>query len=245
MAKIRVLATEDDPIHEAQLRKSLDVLGYELIDVLSNPEEVIPMVNATSPDILLMDIDLGAKVTGIDLVKKINLDHNIPTVYLSAFTDNETFQKAKKTIPSAYISKPYEIFALQSAIEMAVYHSSKEELGENSWDSNMVLKKHVFIKDGQSLVKVAISDIMLLEAYDKYCYIHTAEKKFMLNARLKNIISQLPSSLFCQVHRSYVVNMLSIESVQPQNNKVIIAGKEVSISKSFKHDFLLRLNSLG
>ena len=58
MSKIRILATEDDPIHEAKLRMVMDSLKYDLIDVIVDPHQVIPIIRATNPDILLMDVDL-------------------------------------------------------------------------------------------------------------------------------------------------------------------------------------------
>lgn len=245
MAKIRILATEDDPIHEAKLRMALEVLGYELIEVLSDPQQVLSLIKATKPDILLMDIDLGADISGIDLVKKINETHDIPSVFLTSFTDNETFQEAKKTNPLAYITKPYEIPELQRAIELAVYSKKNKAVSFSGWKNDVVLRDHIFIKEGSSLTKVLISDIKLIEAYDKYCFIYTSAKKFMLKARLKNIITQLPADLFCQVHRSYVVNMTAIENIELQQNKLFVLGKELNISKTYKEDLFSRINSLG
>lgn len=81
MSKIRILATEDDPIHEEKLRMVIDKLNYELIDVLTDPYQVISVIRATKPDVLLMDIDLNSDISGIDLVNKINELHDIPTVF--------------------------------------------------------------------------------------------------------------------------------------------------------------------
>ena len=245
MAKIRILATEDDPIHEEKLIMAVDELGYELIDVLNSPDNIMSIINATKPDILLMDIDLGADISGIELVKKINETHDIPTVYLTSFTDNETFQEAKKTIPAAYVTKPYDIFALQTAIEIAIHNNVKKNETAAGWSNDIVLKDYVFIKEKGALTKVTITDIKLVEAYDKYCYIHTEGKRYMLNARLKNIVLQLPTDTFCQVHRSYVVNLTAIDNIHIQSSEISIMGKKVSVSKSYKNDLFSRFNSLG
>ena len=68
MSKIRILATEDDPIHEEKLRMVIDVLNYELIDVIADPHKIIPIIRATNPDVLLMDIELGSDISGIELM---------------------------------------------------------------------------------------------------------------------------------------------------------------------------------
>jgi len=99
MLKIRVLAAEDEAIHADKLRMVLDTVGYKLIDVVSDSGQLHNLINATKPDVLLMDIDLGVVKTGIELVKEVNVAHDIPTVYLTSFTYNQTFREAKKTMP--------------------------------------------------------------------------------------------------------------------------------------------------
>ena len=126
MSKIRILATEDDPIHEEKLRMVIDKLNYELIDVLTDPYQVISVIRATKPDVLLMDIDLNSDISGIDLVNKINELHDIPTVFLTSFQDAKTFNKAKETLPAAYITKPYNAEELERSIELAVFSKQKD-----------------------------------------------------------------------------------------------------------------------
>lgn len=244
MTKIRILATEDDVIHEEKLRMALDVLNYALIDVLSDPHKVIAMISATKPDVLLMDIDLGSDISGIDLVKSINELFDIPTVYITSFVEIEIFNQAKETRPVAYITKPYKIDELERAIELAVMQ--KQEQFHQSKDSiKKQLRDHLFIKDGPSLIKVLLSDIKYIEAYDKYCNIYTSEKKFIIKERLKSILQNLPDSSFCQVHRSYIINMDAIDSIRMDQNKILIGNKEIGISKSYKSVLLSRINALG
>ncbi len=244
MPKIRILATEDDPIHEEKLRMTMDLLKYDLIDVIADPHQVIPVINATNPDILLMDIDLNSDISGIELSNKINELFDIPIVYLTSFQDTKTFIKAKKTHPAAYITKPYKTNELQRSIELAVF--SKERNDAVSPIPNIVnYTNHLFIKDGSSLIKVLLSEIALIEAYDKYCYIHTANKKFMLKERLKNIAEHLPDHLFIQVHRSFIINMDAIDSIRLTQNKLSVGGKNIGIGKTYKQAFLSKINTLG
>ena len=242
MSKIRILATEDDPIHEEKLRMVMDILNYELIDVISDPHQVIPMVQATKPDVLLMDIDLNSDISGIDLVKKINESYDIPTVFLTSFQDAKTFNQAKETLPVAYVTKPYEADALERSIELAVFCKKQEVKGLLN---KHPVRKHLFIKDGPSLTKVLHSEISVIEAYDKYCYIHTQRKKFMLKERLKNIADQLPNHLFVQVHRSYIINLEAIDDIQLTQNKLFVGGKEIGIGKTYKQTLLSKISTLG
>ncbi len=234
MAKIRVLAVEDDELHADKLRMVMDQLGYELIDVVDTPDELLRQLRATQPDVLLMDIDLGAEETGIDLVKKINELADIPVIYVTSFKEEAIFKKAKETLPDAYLIKPYAPEHLQAAIELAVFRSQKEAHQIRRKPIQASPLKAVFVKEGTSLVKLLLQDILLIEAYDKYCYVYTRNKKHLLSTQLKSLMQQLPQELFLQVHRSYIINLEAVDKILPQQNCLEIAGKQVPVSKSYK-----------
>jgi DNA-binding LytR/AlgR family response regulator len=245
MSKIRILATEDDTLHEEMLRITLDKLGYELIDVVYKPSELFIKINATRPDLLLMDIDLGEDTSGIDLVKEVNEKYDIPVIYVTSFADSETFQEAKKTYPAAYVVKPYNELELQHAIELAFYNKQNNLPASKSFKNDKPEKSHIFIRDDNALIKLDINSILLIEAYDKYCFIYTPEKKRMIRYKLKDIFGQLPSSMFCQVHRSYIVNTDAIEKITVNGSTIFIAGKEISVSKTYKHELFAKLNCIA
>ena len=245
MSKIRILATEDDALHEEMLRITIDKLGYELIDVIYKPADLYLKISATKPDLLLMDIDLGEDVSGIDLMKEVNERYDIPIIYITSFADNDTFQKAKKTNPAAYLVKPYEEKELQRAIELAIYNRQDNNNNSIGFNSDVLLNNYIYIKEDNTLIKIELNSIQLIEAHDKYCFIYTPEKKRMIRFRLKDICLQLPASLFCQIHRSYVVNINAIESIKAGNHKVYIAGKAITVSKTYKNNLYSRLHTIG
>ncbi|WP_224995793.1 LytTR family DNA-binding domain-containing protein [Cesiribacter sp. SM1] len=244
MAKIRILAAEDDALHADTLRMVMDRLGYELIDIVDTPAELLRQLKATQPDVLLMDIDLGVEETGIDLVKKINESADIPVIYVTSHKEEAIFKKAKETMPEAYIIKPYDPEHLQAAIELAVFKKQKEANQPHSRTAQPTPLKAVFVKEGNSLVKLQLQDIALVEAYDKYCYLYTRDKKHLLNNQLKNLIQLLPQELFLQVHRSYLVNLDAVEKIRPQQNSIEVAGKQVPVSKSFKAALYAHLTTI-
>ncbi|MDP3469561.1 MAG: response regulator transcription factor [Daejeonella sp.] len=243
MSNIRIIAVEDDPLHEEKLRMNIEKLGYTLVSVVCTPEEVLPAVTAIAPDIILMDIDLSHQVSGIDLVESINDRFDIPVVFLTSFIDNRTFQQAKKTSPAAYVTKPYKLIELQSAIELAL--TNKQKASMDILGATEKGASHFFIKEGTRLTKIAISDVLLVEAYDKYCRIYTSGKTYTLRVKMKDILLQLPSSEFCRTHRSFIVSLNAIVNVDVSTGKISIADKKIPVSKSFKNNFLIRLRALG
>jgi DNA-binding LytR/AlgR family response regulator len=234
MHKIRVLAVEDNDLHADVLRMVMDQLAYELVGIVDTPAEALRLLKASHPDVLLMDIDLGGAETGIDLVKKINDIMDIPVIYLTCYKEDAIFKQARETMPEAYLTKPYEPENLQAAIELAVFRKQKEMDYLRKKAQGVVRAHTVFVKEGNVLVKVQLQDIALVEAYDKYCFIYTKEKKHLLNLQLKHLALHLPPDLFLQVHRSYMVNLEAIEKVRFPQNSLEVAGKLVPVSKKYK-----------
>jgi DNA-binding LytR/AlgR family response regulator len=244
MHKIRVLAVEDDYLHADILRMVMDELSYELIDVVDNPADALKLLKVTRPDVLLMDIELGGEETGIDLVKKINETVDIPVIYLTSSKDESIFKQARETMPEAYLTKPYEQDNLQAAIELAVFKKQKELTHLRKKAPEAASGSSVFVKEGNSLVKIQIADIHLVEAYDKYCFIYTKDKKHLLSLQLKNFVPHLPSDQFLQVHRSYVVRLEAIEKVRLPQNTLEVQGKLVPVSKTYKNSLFSILKIL-
>ncbi len=128
----KILLAEDDSIAAHFLNQSLLRMGYQVTNVVQTGEDVIENVAKTFPDIILMDITLGGKIDGICAVQKVHAKVDIPVIYLTANSDNDTFELAKLTEPYAYLIKPYELHELQNAIEIALFKQNlKKQLKES------------------------------------------------------------------------------------------------------------------
>ncbi len=125
MAK-RILIVEDERVVARSLQHTLRNLGYDVSGVVSSGENAIRRSEETAPDLVLMDIVLKGNLDGIETAKQIYSRFNIPVVYLTAHADESTLQRAKITEPFGYIIKPFEIRALRSAIEIALYKHNIE-----------------------------------------------------------------------------------------------------------------------
>ena len=121
MAKKKILVVEDDNIIGMEIRDRVENLGYDVPAVLSYGEEAIAKVEVLKPDLILMDIQLRGKVDGIQAAEQIRRNYDIPVVYLTAYADDNTLQRAKITEPFGYVIKPFEERDLASTIEMALY----------------------------------------------------------------------------------------------------------------------------
>ncbi len=121
MPKIKILIVEDESIVALDIRSALLKLNYEVTDMVASYEQAIQSVKNTCPDIVLLDINLQNSKDGIAIAKKLQKMNNISVVYLTAFSDDETLQRAVKTDPLGYILKPFTRAELKSSLILAVY----------------------------------------------------------------------------------------------------------------------------
>ncbi len=141
--QIKILIAEDESIIALDIKVTLEKLGYTVSGVVYNADEVLENVNEKKPDLILMDIQLNGKKSGIELANIIRIDYEIPIIYLTALTDSDTLERAKQTEPSGYIVKPFNEKSLLSAIEMALYkYSIESELKKKSMELEQEKKKN-------------------------------------------------------------------------------------------------------
>ncbi len=127
MIKTRILIVEDETIVALDVQDRLTELGYEVAGMTDRGNEALELANSSRPDLVLMDIHLKGKMDGIAAADAIRQHCHIPVIYLTAFSDENTLQRAKITEPFGYIIKPFEDREIQSAIEMALYKHQAEE----------------------------------------------------------------------------------------------------------------------
>lgn len=126
--KKRVLIVEDDTLIASMFRVFLDELGYNLLGVVTNAQEVIKLCGELHPDIILMDIHLGDDLDGIEICEMLKSRFNIPIIFLSSDTEQETLQRVIKAQSYGYLVKPIDKHELGVAMELAYYkHQFDEE----------------------------------------------------------------------------------------------------------------------
>ena len=126
MSKIKLLIVEDESIVAMDIKHRAESLGYEVTAITPSGEEAIELVKKNQVDLVLMDIVLKGEMDGIEAAQKIHDGFDIPVLYLTAYSDEETLKRAKITEPFGYIIKPFEDRELHSAVEIAIYKNEME-----------------------------------------------------------------------------------------------------------------------
>jgi PAS domain S-box-containing protein/putative nucleotidyltransferase with HDIG domain len=146
MEKTKILVVEDESIVARDIRNMLLGLGYHVTAVISDAKEAVKNAKKEQPNLVLMDIMLQGNISGVDAADQIYSEFNIPVVYLTAYADETTLQRAKETEPFGYLLKPFEERELKSTIEIAIYKFGMEmKLKERERWLTTMLKS---IKDG-------------------------------------------------------------------------------------------------
>ena len=243
---MRILAVEDELIFANALEMILDNLGYELIAIAQNSEEFLRLFVSTKPDLVLIDISIEGTMDGIELAQEImQSSFAVPVIFLTAFSDKETFDRAKKTRPYAYLTKPIDENLLQKSIELAFENFSNTTFAVNNGHREFFVRDSFFIKADNRLCKVAVKEIIFVESEDKYCIIATLNKDYLLRMSLKDIYEKLPPTDFAQIHKGLIINLNLVKDIQLKESWVLMEnGKTFPIGKNFRTAFLDRLNLL-
>jgi PAS domain S-box-containing protein len=123
----KILIVEDEHIVALDIARNLKSFGYEIAGMAKDSENALKLTSQENPDLILMDIKIDGNMDGIQTVKKIQLKHSIPIIYLSAYSDEQTLERAKLTEPHGFLLKPFERKELRTTIETALYKYRTEE----------------------------------------------------------------------------------------------------------------------
>ncbi|HKQ31974.1 MAG TPA: response regulator [Thermodesulfobacteriota bacterium] len=153
MDKIKVMIVEDEIIVAKHIEDSLQNLGYLVTGIVSSGEDAVEHAAEFHPDIALMDIMLGGETDGISAAEMIRKRHSIPVIFLTAYSNEKTIQRAKTAKPYGYILKPFEETDLFTSIEIALHkHRIERKLVEETENALAAIigSTEVFLEDGTS-----------------------------------------------------------------------------------------------
>ena len=243
-----ILVVEDESIVAKDIQICLKKLGYEVVGIVASGEDAVEKAKEMEPDLIMMDIMLKGEMSGIDAASIIRKTQDIPVIFLTAYTDRDTVDRAKESEPFGYIIKPFKEIDIQTAIEIALYKHRRdlEVKKERDLYYNMVEKNDspdmMFVKANQRQVKIRYEDIFFIEALKDYVVINTAERRYTIHSTMKDIERKMPEKDFIRVHRSFIVRMDKIKEIDHSNVILESDKKVVPVGGSYKDMLQQRLN---
>lgn len=148
----RIMIVEDEQIVALDLQQQVEKLGHSIVGIAGTGRYAVELALDTHPDLVLMDIRLRGDIDGIEAATKIRSVIPIPIVYLTAYTDAKTLERASITQPLGYILKPFQLRELETTIQLALYKSKVQaELNQ-------------YIRQLDSIMKYATDGFVLIDS---------------------------------------------------------------------------------
>ncbi|MGC1393061.1 MAG: ATP-binding protein [Coleofasciculaceae cyanobacterium] len=202
MRNIKLLIVEDEEIVAFDIESILHNLGYEICDIVSSAEEAIASASRCLPDLILMDIMLKGSMDGIQAAAEIHKCFDIPIVYLSAYGDTNTIERAKLTEPFGYLLKPFTEKELHTVIEIALTRHHAEQKVRQALETEKELSKlkSLFVANASHEFRTPLttirSSVDLLELYSNGLMDEQKNKHFQrINLAIEQLLQLLDDLL--------------------------------------------------
>ena len=136
--KHKIVIVEDEGLIAEDIRRQLIAAGYQVPGVADAGPEAMRVIRATSPDLVLMDIRIKGEQDGIHVAQRVHEDLDVPVVFLTAYEDERTLERASETQPYGYIRKPISGASLRGSIEIAIakHRHDREVREQRDWAMN-------------------------------------------------------------------------------------------------------------
>jgi len=230
--KINCIAIDDEPLGLDIIKAYSEKISFlNLNKTFNNPVESIDFIKKNHVDLIFLDIQMD-ELTGFQLLNILKVKPLVifTTAYdkyaVNAF-DNDAID---------YLLKPFSFERFLKAV-----NKSYDILFENNLDNKSLVsttlesKNYIFLKTGTRLERVSFSEILYIEGLGDYLSVITNEKRIVTLLSFKKIENILPTSQFIRIHKSYIINIDKINSIE--KNQVTIQNKKIQISETYKTPF--------
>lgn len=246
MDRIQILIVEDDPLFALELTRIVEEdLGYQVAACFDNAPAVLDWLSETAsmPDLALLDISLRGEPDGIGLAERLP---GVPIIFITSADVPHVYQRARRLKPHGYIVKPVGKLTLQSIVESALLRSPNPAASSEAdryGQEEQTVQEYLFLKNLKGeLTKVEFKDIGIIESDGNYCTIQTRNlNRFVLKISMKRLSNQLPSALFVQIHRNFMINIGMMDSINLSQGTLKVLGKILPIGLRFRRALLKRL----
>lgn len=228
---MKCITVDDDPLSRETIGLLIEKTPLlELVGSFPDEKEGMAFLEKEQVDIVFLDIEMPG-MTGLEMIEQMDAH---PEVIL--ITSNESYAiKAFEYSVTDYLVKPVEFERFKAATDKAIENLQVHEFNRMSGDS-------FYIKTGSKIKKLNLQDIHFIEALADYVIINTEQKKYIVHSTMKALEKRLPEKMFCRVHRSYIISLKHIDTIEETG--IITMTKKIPISLSYKPDFMKRLNFL-
>lgn len=226
--KLTCIITDDEPFARKGMQGYVEKTGFlELTGVCEDGLELSNLLPEKKPDLLFLDIEMP-HITGLELLRSLP---DPPKVIFTTAYEQYAIQSYELDVLD-YLLKPisYERF-LKAAHKALDYFSVRNTPAETA--------TYLFVKSDSRLEKINFDEVLYIEGMENYLSIYTVHKKVIIHSTLKAFMEKLPATKFIQTHKSYVVSIDKINTIE--GNTLFIEKSQVPVSKNLKESVMERI----
>jgi DNA-binding response OmpR family regulator len=240
---IKILIVEDDAIIAHCLELDLTSYGYEVCACVNNYADAVAQLKIATPDFVIIDINLNQALNGIDIGRHIFENFKLPFIFLTANTDNDTIEIARKVFPKAFLGKPYDIKSLIGTIQVAIYNHTNEQ--------NNIYKAEEsdfhFVKVGNNYKRVDWKEVSHIEVQQGFSKIFISNDgsplSFVVKISLDKLQAELKRFKMERISRSVLVNTNFIKSYR-LDEVILLDDTKIAIGENYKRNLEGHFNLL-
>ena len=230
--KLKCLIVDDEPIARKVLQEYIEEIDFlDLAGEAENPLKAMSILSAKDIDLVFLDINMP-KINGIEFLKSSRSSAHV--IITTAYSEYAVESFGLDVLD--YLVKPigFDRFlkSCNKAMEMAELKKSGKAPVKKADD-------HFFIKSNNQIEKVYYHDLLYAEAMLNYVMLYTSGRKMMVYVTIKGLEDQLPADLFIKVHKSFIVNISKVKSIE--GNVLHIGNEKIAISQGLREKVLAEI----
>jgi DNA-binding LytR/AlgR family response regulator len=223
--KLKCIIIDDEPIARKVLQEFIEEIEFlTLTGQAENPLKAMALLNDHEVDIIFLDINMP-KISGIDFLKSSKFNSSI--IITTAYPVYAVEAYGLDVLD--YLVKPISFERFLKACNKVKEIKGQKSVNPVQPNNN---DNHFFIKCENQIEKVFYDDLLYAEAMMNYVMLYTSSKKMMVYITIKGLEEQLPADMFIKVHKSFIVNISKIKSIE--GNIINIGTEKITISQNLR-----------
>lgn len=223
---------DDEPIARKLLQEYIEETDFlKLVGTAENPIKAVTLLNEQETDLVFLDINMP-KMTGLDFLKSSS---NLPMVIMTTAYGQYALDGFELSVVD-YLVKPFSLKRFLKAVEKAL---ELKKLRSRPVAEIKTAEDHFFVKCEGKIEKVFYNDLNFVESMANYVTLHTSRRKMIVYLTLKGIQEQLPADQFIQVHKSFLVNINKVTSIE--GNMLHVGNTGITMGASFADTVMDRI----
>ena len=223
---------DDEPIARKLLQEYIEETDFlVLVGTAENPLKATGLINTLEVDLIFLDVNMP-KMNGFDFLRS---SHNLPMVIMTTAYGQYALDGFEMAVID-YLVKPFSLErflkAAQKALELKMLRERKTVPEKKD-------PGHFYVKCNGKIEKVIYEELVYVESMANYVTLYTLQDKLIVYLTIKGILEKLPPEKFLQVHKSYIVNVDSVKTIE--GNMLHLGSTKITIGQSFLDEVMNRL----